>query len=85
ESSTISDHLSRFYDSDNWQVRTAVFRHLDNKWGPHSVDRGWIPGTEAFDALKQYWALDVKWTVPQPILALACINKLVAEKATCTL
>jgi hypothetical protein len=100
ENNTISDYLSRCYDSDDWQIRPDVFAQLDQEWGPHSVDRfashlnnycarfnsrWWVPGTEAINALEQDWSRDVNWLVPPPRLALACVNKLVAERATCTL
>ena len=35
----LADHLSRCKDSDDWYVSEDVFKTLDRKWGPHSIDR----------------------------------------------
>ena len=34
-----ADYLSRIVDIDDWFVSPRIFRFLDLKWGPHSVDR----------------------------------------------
>ena len=34
-----ADYLSRCRDSDDWSVQEWVFKHLDAKWGPHTIDR----------------------------------------------
>ena len=34
-----ADLLSRFVDKDDWRINPSVFRLLDAKWGPHTVDR----------------------------------------------
>ena len=33
------DLLSRFVDKDDWSVNPSVFRVIDAKWGPHTIDR----------------------------------------------
>ena len=34
-----ADYLSRIVDLDDWSVSPHIFRFLDLKWGPHSIDR----------------------------------------------
>ena len=34
-----ADLLSRFVDKDDWSINPAVFRVIDAKWGPHTIDR----------------------------------------------
>ena len=34
-----ADYLSRIVDFDHWSVSPHIFRFLDLKWGPHSIDR----------------------------------------------
>ena len=34
-----ADYLSRIVDFDDWSVSPHIFRFLDLKWGPHSIDR----------------------------------------------
>ena len=34
-----ADLLSLFIDKDNWSIRSNVFRLLDAKWGPYTIDR----------------------------------------------
>ncbi|CAH3157409.1 unnamed protein product [Pocillopora meandrina] len=34
-----ADFLSRFVDKDDWSVNPSVFRVIDAKWGPHTIDR----------------------------------------------
>ena len=34
-----SDYLSRIVDFDDWSVDPHIFRFLDLKWEPHSIDR----------------------------------------------
>lgn len=31
--------VSRFIDKDDWSLNPEVFRSLDARWGPHTVDR----------------------------------------------
>lgn len=35
----VPDHLSRLNDKYEWQLNPALFRLLDEMWGPHTVDR----------------------------------------------
>ena len=34
-----ADLLSRFIDKDDWSINPSVFRLVDAKWGPHTIDR----------------------------------------------
>ena len=33
-----ADYISRFIDTDDWQLTDEFFLFLDGCWGPHSVD-----------------------------------------------
>ena len=33
-----ADLLSRFVDKDDWRVNPSMFRLVDAKWGPHTID-----------------------------------------------
>ena len=33
-----ADLLSRFVDKDDWRVNPSVFRLVDAKWGPHTIE-----------------------------------------------
>ena len=39
ESNQRADLLSRFIDKDDWSIHPTVFRLLDAKWGPYTIDR----------------------------------------------
>ena len=95
-----ADFLSRCYDCDDWQISTSVFQKIDNRWGPHSIDRfasnlnnkcvrfnsrWWVPGTESIDCFSQYWHGERNWIVPPPRLISQCLEKIVREKASSTL
>ena len=77
-----------------------MFNSLNRQWGPHTVDRfatdynakcfrfnsKWgCPGSEAIDAFKQNWSIDVNWWVPPTRLAARVIDKIVIEQANGTL
>lgn len=95
-----ADYLSRCFDCDDWEINNHVFIHLDQKWGPHTVDRfstnynnkchrfnsrWWVPEADAVNAFDQYWARDCNWLVPPPRLVSLCVTKLVEENANGTL
>ena len=69
---TKADCLSRIIDFDDYTLNDDMFRMLDVRWGPHSVDsfacsyntklarfnsRFYSPGTEAVDAYTQDWGI----------------------------
>lgn len=100
ESNEKADYLSRCQDSDDWEISSQIFHYLDSVWGPYTIDRfashlskkckrfnsrWWVPGTEAVDAFLQSWKYDSNWLVPPPRLICRCFEKIVAEKANCTL
>ena len=66
----LADYLSRIIDYDDWGLNQEIFAHIDELWGPHSVDRFaskhntklvrfnsrfWVKGTEAVDAFTVNW------------------------------
>lgn len=78
-----ADYLSRIADKDDWFVSPHIFRLLDLKWGPHSIDRFadehnnllprfnsrlWNPSSEAMDAFTMSWSLENNWICPPPFL-----------------
>lgn len=34
-----ADKLSREMDSSDWQLNPCIFQYLDDRWGPHTIDR----------------------------------------------
>ena len=79
-----ADLLSRFVDKDDWSVNPSVFRVIDAKWGPHTIDRFAShynaqvprfnykfssPGCSGVDALAQVW-LDKNSLVSPPVSAI---------------
>ena len=79
-----ADLLSRFVDKDDWSVNSSVFRVIDAKWGPHTIDRfasyynaqvpRFIskfasPGCSGIDALAQDWLDEINW-VCSPVSAI---------------
>jgi hypothetical protein len=86
-----ADYLSRCFDSDDWSVNKDVFRYLNVKWGPFTIDRfsthcnnnckrfnsrWWVPGTEAVYCLTQNWFNENNRLVPPPSMVIQCIDKL---------
>lgn len=78
-----ADYLSRIVDIDDWFVSPRIFRFLDLKWGPHSIDRFadehnhllprfdsrfWNPHCEAMDTFTRSWSFDNNWLCPPPHL-----------------
>jgi len=78
-SNDVADRESRATPYDDWAVRREVFRVLDMRWGPHSVDRladsfnrqtarfnsaRACPDSEAVDCFTQDWSRDNNWVVP---------------------
>ena len=90
---TVADCLSRIIDFDDYALNDDIFRMLDVRWGPHSVDRFacnyntklarfnsrfYQPGTEAVDAFTQD---ENNWLVPPVSLIVRVINYLKLCKA----
>ena len=39
EENEFPDYLSKSVDYDEWMLNPTVFQELDNRWGPHTIDR----------------------------------------------
>ena len=39
EENKTADYISRMVDQDDWILKPAVFKVLDTRWGPHTIDR----------------------------------------------
>ena len=80
-----ADFASKIIDLDDYFVNDKIFRHLDELWSPHSVDRFACsynsklprfnsrflqPGTEAVDAFSQDWSTENNWLVPPTVLII---------------
>ena len=94
---TEADCLSRIIDFDDYALNDDIFRMLDVRWGPHSVDRFacnyntelarfnsgfYQPGAEAVDAYIQDWKYETdNWLVPAVSLIVRVINHLKLCKA----
>ena len=87
----MADCLSRIIDFDDYALNDDIFRMLDVRWGPHSVDRFacnyntelsrfnsrfYKPGAEAVDAYIQDWKYENNWLVPPVSLIVRVINHL---------
>ena len=83
DENVVADSLSRITDNDDWQLAWRVFTSLNNRWGPHTVDRfashlsallprfnsrWWCPGCEAVNAFAQSWSGENNWCAPPPRL-----------------
>ena len=79
EANQQADLLSRIIDRDDWSLHPSLFKMLDAKWGPHTIDRFasffnsqlprfnsrfWNPGSEAVDAFTCDWSGENNWWCP---------------------
>ena len=95
-----ADFFSKIVDFDDYSVVDEVFFHLEELWGPHSVDRFACsynaklprfnsrflqPGIEAVDAFSQDWSSDNNWLVPPTALIGRVLNHMRDCKAVGTL
>ena len=68
---TIADRLSRRVDMTDWTLKPAAFQRLEQRWGPHTIDRfassanrlchrfdarQWDLGVETVDTLSRLWS-----------------------------
>ena len=81
-----ADLLSRTIHFDDYTIHDDVFRMLDCKWGPHTVDRFactysrfYQPGTEAVDAFTQNWDGENNWILPP----VSQISRVIAHAGAC--
>lgn len=95
-----ADYLSKIVGPDDWALGRKYFQVLDQRWGPHTIDRFasdynrqldrfnsrcWNPGTEAVDAFTQDWSRDNNWLCPPVCLVARTVKKLQACQASGTL
>jgi len=85
----LADLISRLTDFDDYELNDAISQGLDERWGPHSVDRFacnynaklprfnsrfFQPSSEAVDAFCQDWRFNNNWLCP-PVCLIARVNK----------
>jgi hypothetical protein len=39
EYNTVADNISKFSNTDDWEVLKAFFEYIDYMWWPHDIDR----------------------------------------------
>lgn len=95
-----ADHLSRERDTHSWSVKESIFRKLEEKVGPHTMD--WFASKEnkktkrfcarwnhpeavAADALSISWKNENGWIVPPIPLIPKVVEKIKEEKAMTTI
>ena len=97
---TEADRLSRLPAQYEWFIHPALFKYIDNIFGPHSIDRFgsilthqlprynslyWDPGTEGVDALFQTnWDLEVNFVNPPFRLLSKVINHIQTTQSEAT-
>ena len=100
-SNSHADRLSRLKDRFNWMLHPNMFKLLDLRWGPHTVDRFadyqntqlprynsryMDPYSEGIDALAQInWHTENNYVNPPFCLLPRVIDKIVHERAKATL
>ena len=88
-----ADLLSRFVDKDDWRVNASMFRLVDAKWCPHTIDlfasyynaqllcfnsKFASPGCTCVDAPVQDWSGENKWLSPPVGLVMNAVRVLTA-------
>ena len=100
EGNQLADYISRIVDYDDWMLNPVVFRELDSRWGPHTIDRFanwynnqlprfnaryWCPGAEAIDAFTCDWSCENNWWCPPLYLVPRLLRHAQLTKALGTL
>ena len=95
-----TDILSKFLDKDDWKIHPSIFSHLENTWGPHTVDRFSSyynkqlsrfnsrfasPGSEAVETLAQNWSFENNWVCPPVSLIIHAVEHFKKCRASGTL
>jgi len=95
-----ADELSRLNPSTEWTLHPSCFRHLEDLWGPHTVDRFatsinhqlprynsrfYDPQAEATDAMTQDWSHNNNYINPPWRMLPQIIQKIRQENCTATL
>ena len=96
----LTDSLSKTLDADDWETTPALFYMLENKWGPHSIERFadssntklprfnskfFCPNTETVDAFSVPWGDENNFLVPPVSLIPQVLNHLRSSNAEGTL
>jgi hypothetical protein len=99
EQNTRADFISKLIDPDDWKITNEVFEHLDELWGPHTVDcfanyynhklekffsRFWNPGTSGVDCFIQSLRNENCLVVPPISIASKTLHYLKNQKARAT-
>lgn len=96
-----ADRLSRLPAQYEWYMHPALFRYIDNLFGPHSIDRFasilthqlprynslyWDPGTEGVDALHQSnWQSEMNFVNPPFRLLPKILDHIQRSKSEATI
>ena len=95
-----ADFISRITDYDDWSLHPALFRELDLKWEPHTIDRFasyfntqlprfnsrfWNPNSEGVDVLTCDWQGENNWLCPPVYLVPRVLQHAQITKACGTL
>jgi hypothetical protein len=96
---TWADARSREVDLSDWELSSACWRLLEERWGPHSWDRfadmsnskctrftaRWFqPGCSWPDALTQSWGEENNYCCPPECLILLALNKVIESETVAT-
>ena len=94
ESNQYADYISKVVDHDDWRVSPSLFRYIERKWGPHTVDRFasssnsklrrfnskyLCPNTECVNAFSVSWARENNFLAPP----VSYIPKVLAHMKSC--
>ena len=86
-----ADAISKLVDFDDYAINDFVFQSVNDRWGPHTVDRFacsyntklprfnsrfFQPGCEAVDAFSQDWGYDNNWLCPPVSLIVRVLKVL---------
>ena len=97
---TVADGLSRLTSPYEWKLHPKLFRYLNKKWGPFSVDRFanmsnaqlmrynslfWDPMTMGIDAFSQCWSGEINFINPPIRIMNRVLDKVIADQAVTTL
>ena len=89
-----ADFVSKIVDLDDYSVHNDIFLLLEDRWGPHSIDRFACsystklprfnsrflqPGTEAVDAFTQDCSSENNWLVPP----ITLVGRLLSHMRDC--
>ena len=94
-----ADAISRFLDTDDWQLSEGFFQMLENRWGPHTIDcfanyynrklarffsRFWNPGACGIDFFVQDLEGENCLVVPPVVVLPRVFQSMRVQKAVGT-